>query len=287
MMTNLIQKKDKEEKELKANELDSKMWKHVEVSKENPIDAPLHTSTFSTRFANHRETYIRQNFNKIRIKLKEYGIHIEANYNHGTLSVATTNKTWDPFAIIKAKDFIRLIARYVPYEYAQRVLQDDIYSDIIEISKCKVASNQLRFIKRRARLIGPNGVTLKAIEILTKCYILVYGGSVCTIGSSKGIQEVRKIVLDCMNNVHPIYQLKRLMVLRELETNPELKNESWNRFLPTFKKYRQQQQSSNGFNKFDNRPSRTINEIKRNLKKKNNPKNIHHGHLHQHQVKLI
>lgn len=220
---------------------------HWKVEKFDPSwneSGMLEVSSFSTLFPQYREKYLQEAWPLVKSSLKEFGISAELNLVEGSMTVSTTRKTKDPYIIVKARDLIRLLSRSVPAPQAIKVLDDEMQCDIIKISG--LVRNKERFVKRRQHLVGPNSSTLKALEILTGCYILVQGNTVSVMGSYKGLKQVRRIVEECMlNKMHPVYNIKILMMKKELEKDPALAQENWDRFLPKFNKKNVKQKKVN------------------------------------------
>lgn len=209
-------------------------WKVDQFKPEDSSGPFLEESSFATLFPQYREKYLREVWTAVKKHLGAHGIEGELNAVEGSMTVRTTRKTRDPFVIFKARDFVKLLARSVPVSQAVKILRDEVQCDIIKIGG--FVQGKERFVKRRERLLGPKGSTLKAIELLTDCYILVQGNTVSCMGGYKGLKQARRVIEDCMQNVHPVYNIKTLMIKRELAKDDVLKGEIWTRFLPKFKK---------------------------------------------------
>ncbi|KAL4722625.1 ribosomal RNA assembly protein krr1 [Fusarium chlamydosporum] len=207
------------EKEKPWDTDDIDKWKVDTFKPEDNVGGPFaEESSFATLFPRYREVYLKEVWPLVTKALSKHGIACSLDLIEGSMTVKTSLRTFDPSAILKSRDLIKLLARSVPAPQAIKILEDD------------------RFVKRRQRILGPNGSTLKALELLTGTYILVHGNTVSVMGPYKGLKEVRRIVEDCMANVHPIYHIKELMIRRELAKDPALATESWDRFLPNFRK---------------------------------------------------
>jgi ribosomal RNA assembly protein len=163
----------------------------MEIPDFKPEDNPhslLEESSFSVLFPKYREEYLKQCWPLVEKVLSECHIKVEMDLLEGSMTVKTTRKTWDPYIIIKARDLIKLLSRSVPFEQAQKVLQDEMSCDIIKIGS--LIRNKEKFIKRRKRLVGPAGCTLKSLEMLTNCFIQVQGQTVSAVGPYKGLIQV-------------------------------------------------------------------------------------------------
>ena len=61
--------------------------------------------------------------------------------------------------MLKARDMVRLLSRSVPFPKAVEVLEDGAACDIIRIAG--IVRHRQCFMKRRARILGPDGNTIK------------------------------------------------------------------------------------------------------------------------------
>lgn len=122
-------------------------------------------SSFQVLFPRYREQPLKESWPLVTRALEKLGIACTLDLVEGSMTVKTSLKTYDPSSILKARDLIKLLARSVPAPQALKILEDGIACDIIKIRNLVGSSS--RFVKRRQRLLGPNGTTLKVSVLAT------------------------------------------------------------------------------------------------------------------------
>lgn len=190
----------------------------------------LETSSSKVLFQKQRLNYLKsvESFIKKACDLKK--ILYTVDYDEQSMEVSTTSKTRDPYIFIKAVDMIQLLSKGMLLEQAARVLEDDVFSEIIPINL--ITTNEKTFENRKHRISNPK--TLKAIELLTKCNVLISGKTACVVGNYKGINDAKHIIISCFENIHPVFEIKKLMIKKNLEKDGV--EGDWERFMPKIQK---------------------------------------------------
>ncbi|KAF9764382.1 KRR1 small subunit processome component like protein [Nosema granulosis] len=192
---------------------------------------------FKCLFPAYREKYIDQTSSYIKMALERKKLSCEINLKDRFIEVSTNKKTRDPFIFIKGCEFIKLVCKCVEVEIAMKVLGDDYCGELIDIRK--MVKSEKVFEKRRDRLIGKDSVTLNALKVLTDCYILVAGKVVAVVGSYEGLTTAKHVITGCMNNIHPVFEIKKMIIKKKLSEDPTKKDEDWSKYLPEMKKTHQ------------------------------------------------
>eukprot|EP00866_Antonospora_locustae_P002163 jgi/Antlo1/2163/1749 len=219
------------------------MKKKIEKHDESEFCQPfVAESEFEVRYPSYREDYIKSNISKIEDTMSSKKLTLEIDYSTRTLLVKTNRKTCDPYIVVKGHQFLRLLCRGITLREASRVLEDDVFCEIVKVNN--LVRNRKVLSNRKERLIGKNEAVMKALRLLTKCHVQIQGDTVACVGPYKGVQEVKHVVEMSMKNVHPVFLLKQLMAKRKLESDKNMKNESWDRYIPPIPKARKKQKTT-------------------------------------------
>jgi ribosomal RNA assembly protein len=108
------------------------------------------------------------------------GVHLYIDSKEGEISI-DESEAEDAMGGIKAFNIVRAIGRGFSPERAMRLLEDDVYLEVIDIREFSgKKKNSVRRV--RGRIIGTRGKTRRLIEELSGAEVSVYGNTVSIIG---------------------------------------------------------------------------------------------------------
>ena len=118
---------------------------------------------------------------------------IEIDGKEGFVHIVNTPEAENPLAVWKARDIIKAIGRGFSPERALRLLDDEAYLEIIDLTT--FFGRNTNAIKRvKGRIIGEAGKTRRLIEDLTGNVLSVYGNTVSIIGPLITLKIAKKAV---------------------------------------------------------------------------------------------
>lgn len=229
------EKKGKDDKKEEIPNDPNAWWNTNTFTPDMNKNSFVETSSFMILFSRYRLKYMNDNLPEItRLFENTLKLKLESDFKKGVFTVSTTNQTFDPFAIINGKNILDLMSKGCDFGVAKTILDAGISFDVIKLSR--YCSNDEILKNRKQRLIGPNGSTMKAIELTTKCQLSLYAKYAVLVGPISSLNRAQKVVKETMENIHPVYNIKKLMVMQELEKDPSMAEKSWAEYLPKFEK---------------------------------------------------
>ncbi|HEY7588103.1 MAG TPA: KH domain-containing protein [Thermoplasmata archaeon] len=120
------------------------------------------------------------------------GVHLYVESTTGEVTIDERGAA-DPVLALKARDIVQAIGRGFSEDRAFRLLDDDVYLEVLDIKD--FAKSKARIEQIRARLIGTRGKTRRLIEELTGVDVSVYGHTVALLGSTFEMAIAREAVV--------------------------------------------------------------------------------------------
>lgn len=125
-------------------------------------------------------------------------VDIDINSEDGIVTVYPKENMDDPLGVLKASNVVKAIGRGFNPQVAIRLLEDDVYLEIIKLSDY-VGKSKKALLRHKGRIIGKGGITRKIILDMTGVYLSVYGKTASIIGNIDQINIAREAIIMILN----------------------------------------------------------------------------------------
>lgn len=125
-------------------------------------------------------------------------VDIDIDSEDGIVTVYPKENMDDPLGVLKASNVVKAIGRGFNPQVAIRLLEDDVYLEIIKLSDY-VGKSKKALLRHKGRIIGKGGITRKIILDMTGVYLSVYGKTASIIGNIDQINIAREAIIMILN----------------------------------------------------------------------------------------
>jgi len=132
---------------------------------------------------------------KVKRRIEEAcGVDLVIDSETGNVEIILRPETNDASILLQVQNLIRAIGRGFSPQRAFRLLDEDIYLDVIDL-RDYVGRSKNALDRVRGRIIGQNGRSREIIEEMTGTFLSVYGHTVSIVGELEEIELTKEAVL--------------------------------------------------------------------------------------------
>ncbi len=123
---------------------------------------------------------------------------LDIDSEEGVVDISPAKNMEDPLGVWKASDIVKAIARGFNHDVAFKLIDDDIYFEIIQLPLL-VGKSKNALYRYKGRIIGKNGRTREIIMEMAEVDMAVYGKTVSFIGPIENIQIAKEAIMMIAN----------------------------------------------------------------------------------------
>ena len=124
--------------------------------------------------------------------------YLDINSEEGIVYISPKENMEDPLGVWNANHIVKAIARGFNPEVALKLVDDDVYLDIIKLTLF-VGKSKKALTRYKSRIIGKDGKTREIIMDMAEVDMAIYGKTVSLIGGLENIQIAKEAVEMILN----------------------------------------------------------------------------------------